>query len=58
MSTGGIAAQLFLAPASASRHTAVLREAGLISSHRRRHEVLHRRTSLGEALLNGEPRTA
>ncbi|MFG2596586.1 ArsR/SmtB family transcription factor [Streptomyces sp. NPDC048462] len=58
MSTGGIAAELFLAPASASRHTAVLREAGLISSHRRRHQVLHRRTSLGEALLNGEPGTA
>ncbi|MFJ1924247.1 ArsR/SmtB family transcription factor [Streptomyces sp. NPDC088131] len=58
MSTGGIAAELYLAPASASRHAAVLREAGLISSHRRRHQVLHRRTSLGEALLNGEPGTA
>ncbi|WP_327188728.1 helix-turn-helix domain-containing protein [Streptomyces xinghaiensis] len=53
MSTGGIAATLRLSPASASRHAAVLREAGLISSFRDGHRVLHRRTPLGEALLKG-----
>ncbi|WP_030542089.1 winged helix-turn-helix domain-containing protein [Streptomyces albus] len=53
MSTSGIAATLRLSPASASRHAAVLREAGLISSFRHGHRVLHRRTALGEALLRG-----
>ncbi|MGW0708293.1 helix-turn-helix domain-containing protein [Streptomyces sp. NPDC002643] len=53
MSTSGIAASLLLSPASASRHAAVLREAGLVSSFRQGHSVLHRRTPLGEALLNG-----
>ncbi|MFE2941316.1 ArsR/SmtB family transcription factor [Streptomyces sp. NPDC059255] len=53
MSTSGIAATLLLSPASASRHASVLREAGLVSSFRHGHSVLHRRTALGEALLNG-----
>ncbi|MFW6721819.1 ArsR/SmtB family transcription factor [Streptomyces sp. MAR4 CNY-716] len=53
MSTGRIADALYVAPASASRHAAVLREAGLVRSERRGHCVLHRRTDLGEALLNG-----
>ncbi|WP_407565333.1 ArsR/SmtB family transcription factor [Streptomyces sp. 184] len=53
MSTGRIADALYVAPASASRHAAVLREAGLVRSERRGHCVMHRRTDLGEALLNG-----
>ncbi|MFW6695540.1 ArsR/SmtB family transcription factor [Streptomyces sp. MAR4 CNX-425] len=53
MSTGRIADALYVAPASASRHAAVLREAGLVRSERRGQCVLHRRTDLGEALLNG-----
>ncbi|MEO3851884.1 helix-turn-helix domain-containing protein [Streptomyces sp. B8F3] len=53
MSTGRIADALYVAPASASRHAAVLREAGLVRSERRGHCVLHRRTDLGEALLSG-----
>ncbi|GAA2485111.1 ArsR/SmtB family transcription factor [Streptomyces gobitricini] len=54
MSTSGIAAALHLSPANASRHAAVLREAGLVGSFRDGHRVLHRRTGLGEALLNGK----
>jgi DNA-binding transcriptional ArsR family regulator len=53
MSTGRIAEELYVAPASASRHAAVLREAGLVRSERRGQCVMHRRTALGEALLNG-----
>ncbi|MFD2079744.1 Helix-turn-helix domain-containing protein [Actinopolymorpha cephalotaxi] len=53
MSTGRIAAELHLAPASASRHATVLREAGLLTSQRQQREVLHRRTPLGDAMLNG-----
>ncbi|MDG9722904.1 MULTISPECIES: ArsR/SmtB family transcription factor [unclassified Streptomyces] len=54
MSTSGIAAALHLSPANASRHATVLREAGLVGSVRDGHRVLHRRTRLGEALLNGK----
>ncbi|MFI6436291.1 ArsR/SmtB family transcription factor [Streptomyces sp. NPDC050759] len=53
MSTSGIAAALHLSPANASRHATVLREAGLIGSFRDGQRMLHRRTGLGEALLNG-----
>ncbi|WP_240930266.1 ArsR/SmtB family transcription factor [Streptomyces coryli] len=53
MSTTGISTALRLAPASASRHAAVLREAGLVASRRDGHQVLHVRTSLGDALLDG-----
>ncbi|MGW1292021.1 MULTISPECIES: ArsR/SmtB family transcription factor [unclassified Streptomyces] len=53
MSTTGIATALRLSPANASRHAAVLREAGLVSSFRDGHRMLHRRTALGKALLNG-----
>ncbi|WP_419994731.1 ArsR/SmtB family transcription factor [Streptomyces boninensis] len=53
MSTTGISTALRLAPASASRHAAVLREAGLVASRRDGHQVLHVRTSLGDALLEG-----
>lgn len=42
-------------PASASRHTAVLRDAGLITSHRLANTVLHTLTPLGAALLRTGP---
>ncbi|MEV6108672.1 winged helix-turn-helix domain-containing protein [Streptomyces sp. NPDC051940] len=51
--TTRIAAELRIALASASRHASVLRDAGLISSHRDGYHVLHRRTALGEAVLSG-----
>ncbi|SMC98596.1 Helix-turn-helix domain-containing protein [Kibdelosporangium aridum] len=42
--------------ASVSRHTAVLREAGLIETQRRGAAVLHTLTPLGESLLSNERR--
>ncbi|WP_344531694.1 winged helix-turn-helix domain-containing protein [Streptomyces albiaxialis] len=53
MTTTGVAEALRLAVSTASRHTAVLREAGLVHSLRQGNAVLHARTSLGEALLSG-----
>jgi DNA-binding transcriptional ArsR family regulator len=53
LTTGEIARRLGVSPASASQHTAVLREAGLISSHRQGKTVHHTITSLGKALLDG-----
>ncbi|NUR27321.1 MAG: winged helix-turn-helix transcriptional regulator [Catenulispora sp.] len=41
-----------LAPASASEHATILREAGLISTLRYRNSALHSPTTLGLALLN------
>ncbi|QFR01094.1 winged helix-turn-helix transcriptional regulator [Streptomyces phaeolivaceus] len=41
-------------PTTASHHTAVLRDAGLITSHRHANTVLHTLTPLGAALLNGK----
>ncbi|MEE1752171.1 ArsR/SmtB family transcription factor [Streptomyces sp. SP18CS02] len=56
MTTTGIAAALGLASSTASRHVSVLREAGLLASHRRGVRVMHRRTPLGEAVLTGAVR--
>ncbi|MYS34170.1 DNA-binding transcriptional ArsR family regulator [Streptomyces sp. KhCrAH-43] len=53
MTTTDLAASLKLAPSTASRHASVLRDAGLLLSHREGVRVLHHRTQLGEALLNG-----
>ncbi|ANB10343.1 ArsR family transcriptional regulator [Streptomyces ambofaciens] len=53
MTTTALAAALSLAPSTASRHAAVLREAGLVAAHREGNRVLHRRTALGGALLDG-----
>jgi DNA-binding transcriptional ArsR family regulator len=55
MTTTGIAAALGLAASTASRHVSVLRDAGLLSSHRQGIRVLHRRTRLGDDLLAGAP---
>ncbi|WP_416957192.1 helix-turn-helix domain-containing protein [Streptomyces sp. Agncl-13] len=43
-------------PTTASHHTAVLRDAGLITSHRHANTVLHTLTPLGAALLRTGPR--
>lgn len=42
-------------PTTASHHTAVLRDAGLITSHRHANTVLHTLTPLGAALLRTGP---
>ncbi|MFD9499474.1 ArsR/SmtB family transcription factor [Streptomyces sp. NPDC060035] len=53
MTTMDIAAALRLAPSTASRHATVLREAGLLLSQRQGVRVLHHRTRLGRAVLEG-----
>ncbi|MER5645084.1 helix-turn-helix domain-containing protein [Streptosporangium sp. NPDC002524] len=52
--TTELARALRISPASASRHTAVLREAGLIATRRDGTAALHLLTPLGIALLDGE----
>ncbi|GAA4550193.1 ArsR/SmtB family transcription factor [Amycolatopsis samaneae] len=52
-STSELAQRLNIAPASASEHTRVLREAGLVTSHRVSRAVLHTLTPLGRSLLDG-----
>ncbi|MCA6096021.1 winged helix-turn-helix domain-containing protein [Streptomyces sp. SCA3-4] len=51
-STKELAAAVGVAPASASEHATVLREAGLIRTVRHRNTVLHGVTGLGVELLN------
>lgn len=51
--TGELARRLGISTALASQHTAVLRQAGLITTRRNRISVLHTITSLGAALLGG-----
>ncbi|MGW7519943.1 ArsR/SmtB family transcription factor [Streptomyces sp. NPDC054796] len=51
--TSELAIALRLSLSTASRHTSVLREAGLVASRRHGNRVLHSRTTLGEALLDG-----
>jgi DNA-binding transcriptional ArsR family regulator len=46
-----LAAQVGVSPATISHHTAVLREAGLITSARRGNTVVHRLTMTGARLL-------
>jgi hypothetical protein len=54
-STKELAATAGIAPASASEHATVLRNAGLIRTGRHRNTVLHSVTDLGLALLNAPP---
>jgi DNA-binding transcriptional ArsR family regulator len=54
MTTTQLGSALRLAMSTASRHATVLREAGLVASHRRGSAVVHRRTHLGDALLEGD----
>jgi DNA-binding transcriptional ArsR family regulator len=50
--TTEVARRLGISPATASHHTTVLRQAGLIGSQRYANMMLHRITSLGIALLD------
>lgn len=52
--TSELARRLDVAPATATHHTAILREAGLITSHRTGGHVHHQLGALGAALLRGE----
>ncbi|MGW4798916.1 DUF5937 family protein [Nonomuraea sp. NPDC004297] len=52
-STTALAHRYGLAPSSVSAHLSVLRDSGLLTSHRRGHQVLYTRTPLGEALAGG-----
>ncbi|MGI5212216.1 ArsR/SmtB family transcription factor [Plantactinospora sp. CA-290183] len=52
-STGEVARRLHISAAAASQHATVLRNAGLLVSHRDRNTVLHSLTPLGRALLDG-----
>ncbi|WP_431913682.1 ArsR/SmtB family transcription factor [Micromonospora carbonacea] len=52
-STGELARRLGVSPASASEHTTVLRDAGLVVTTRQGREVRHRLTTLGHDLLDG-----
>ncbi|KAA2253892.1 winged helix-turn-helix transcriptional regulator [Solihabitans fulvus] len=52
-STGELARRLGISSGRASEHATVLRQAGLINSHRHRNTVLHAPTPLGADLLNG-----
>jgi DNA-binding transcriptional ArsR family regulator len=52
--TGELARAAGVSAASASQHTGVLREAGLISSHRHAARVLHTLTPLGASLLGAK----
>ncbi|MFG2146435.1 winged helix-turn-helix domain-containing protein [Streptomyces sp. NPDC048696] len=54
-STKELATLTATAPASASEHATVLREAGLIRTLRHRNTALHSPTPLGLALLNARP---
>jgi DNA-binding transcriptional ArsR family regulator len=51
--TSELARRVGVSTASASQHAAVLRDAGLITSHRDRNRMMHRVTRLGLAMLNG-----
>ncbi|MGC4746974.1 ArsR/SmtB family transcription factor [Micromonospora sp. DT201] len=50
---GELAERLSISPAGVSQHTAVLRDAGLITSRRDRKTVLHTLTRLGTAVVLG-----
>ncbi|WP_089951837.1 ArsR/SmtB family transcription factor [Lentzea xinjiangensis] len=49
--TTELAERLGISPSSVSRHTTVMREAGLLTTRRQGLSVLHQRTVLGSALL-------
>lgn len=50
---GGVARRLDISAASASEHASILRNTGLISTHRVANTVRHTVTPLGQALLRG-----
>nr|WSX81957.1 winged helix-turn-helix domain-containing protein [Streptomyces sp. NBC_00899] len=52
--TAWLAHRYGLAPATVSEHLAVLRDTGLVTAARHRHEVRYRRTELGDTFAGGE----
>ncbi|MFF9785274.1 Predicted transcriptional regulator [Streptomyces sp. SceaMP-e96] len=56
--TTELAQELGISSAGASQHAAILREAGLITTHRNRNTVVHTVTPLGMALLGMEQNRA
>ncbi len=52
--TGALAARLDVAPSTISRHILALRNAGLVATERHGQYQIHRRTWLGDALLDGD----
>ncbi|MFF8838394.1 DUF5937 family protein [Streptomyces sp. NPDC015130] len=56
--TTGLARQTGLSVGAVSQHLAVLREAGLVTSHRYRREVYYRASELGLALLERTPQAS
>jgi len=56
--TTELARRVGIAAATASEHTAVLRQAGLITSQRDHNRMLHHPTALGLALLHSPPPTS
>ncbi|MET8851122.1 helix-turn-helix domain-containing protein [Amycolatopsis sp. NPDC004625] len=55
LATGTIAGRLRISAQTISYHTRILRDAGLITSHREGASVVHHLTPMGLALLNGLP---
>ncbi|BCK73666.1 hypothetical protein Srufu_076190 [Streptomyces libani subsp. rufus] len=55
--TTHLARRLSISPSSASQHTGVLRQAGLVSTTRYRNTVHHTITPQGRALLDGASST-
>jgi DNA-binding transcriptional ArsR family regulator len=53
LTTTALAARTRTSPSSVSRHTAVLRRAGLITTRRSGTSVLHMRTPMGNGLVHG-----
>jgi len=53
--TTELARHLGVTPSTASEHTAILRNADLITTQRHRNTVLHTVTPLGRALLDANP---
>jgi len=51
--TSDLSRKIGITPAAASQHTGILRESGLITSHRRMNTVLHTLTPLGVVVLAG-----
>jgi biotin operon repressor len=54
LSTSELAQRAGLSVGGVSRHLAVLREAGLVDSHRRGHAIVHEPTALGRSLLDAD----
>ena len=54
-STSTLARVYDLSLGNVSAHLAVLRDSGLVVTARRGHEVLYRRTTLGDGLVGGAP---